>query len=300
MSILIDRSTRAVVQGVTGNQGRFDTRYCLAYGTQVVAGVTPGRGGESVEGIPVFNTVQAAVQATGANASVIYVPARGVKDAVVEAVEAGIRVILATTENVPRHEASLAVATARKAGAWLVGFNSNGLVSPGARCKLGGIGGDRTDNIYVPGRFGVCSRSGGMSAELSLTLKQAGMGVSTCVSMGGDRITGMAMVEVLRMFEADPETDGMVIFGEPGSAHEQEVAVALTAREIRKPVVALIAGEFQERYPKGVSFGHVAAMIQGEADSASHKRRILREAGAHVAANLAEIPVLLRDALGRN
>ncbi|TAK81537.1 MAG: succinate--CoA ligase subunit alpha [Betaproteobacteria bacterium] len=293
MSILIDSSTRVLVQGATGAQARFDIRYCLDYGTRIVAGVTPGRGGETVEGVPVFNTVAAALAATGANASAVYVPARGVKDAVMEAVEAGIRVLACFAENVPRHDAAAAVAAARSVGARMAGFNTNGVISPG-RCKLGGIGGDRAAQIYAPGRIGVCSRSGGMSAEICWTLSRAGMGASTCVSMGGDPIVGMRMVEVLKLFEADPETDACVIFGEPGGTHEIEVAEALRAGELRKPVVALIAGQFQERYPAGVSFGHFAAVIKGENDSASAKRKILAAAGARVASSLEEIPQLLR------
>lgn len=292
MSILVNSDTRVVVQGATGNQARFDIRFCLDYGTRVVAGVTPGRGGETVEGIPIFNTVQAAVRQTGANASTIYVPARSVRDAVMEATDAGIKVMLALAENVPRHDASAAVTAVRRAGGCLIGFNTNGIVSPG-QCKMGGIGGDRANLIYKPGRIGVCSRSGGMSAEISFALQRAGMGVSTCVSMGGDPIVGMRMVELLRRFEADPATDACVIFGEPGGTHEMEVAIALRAGELKKPIIALIAGEFQERYPAGVSFGHVAAMIKNADDSASAKRRVLAESGAHVVQSLEQIPVVL-------
>lgn len=293
MSILIDKETRVVVQGATGGQARFDIRYCLDYGTRIVAGVTPGRGGESVEGVPVFNTVAAAVAATGANASAVYVPARGVKDAVFEAVDAGIRVLACFAENVPRHDAAAAVAAVRGAGARMAGFNTNGLISPG-RCKLGGIGGDRANQIYAPGRIGVCSRSGGMSAEICAALSRAGLGASTCVSMGGDPIVGMRMAEVLALFEADPETEACVIFGEPGGSHEIEVADAIKAGKLKKPVVALIAGQFQENYPAGVSFGHFAAVIQGENDSASAKRKLLADAGARVAASLEGIPELLK------
>ncbi len=282
-----------MVQGATGTQARFDIRYCLEYGTCIVAGVTPGRGGESVEGVPVFNTVKAAAAATGANTSAVYVPARGVKDAVLEAVEGGIRVLACFAENVPRHDAAAAVAAARSAGVRMAGFNTNGLISPG-RCKLGGIGGDRAKEIYAPGRIGVCSRSGGMSAEICWALSRAGLGASTCISMGGDPIVGMRMAEVLQLFEADPETDACVIFGEPGGTHEIEVAEAMRSGAIRKPVVALIAGLFQENYPAGASFGHFAAVIKGDNDSASAKRKILAAAGARVAASLEEIPALLR------
>ena len=196
-------------------------------------------------------------------------------------------------ENVPRHDAAAAVAAARAAEARIVGFNTNGVISPG-RSKLGGIGGDRAGEIYAPGRIGVCSRSGGMSAEICWMLSRAGLGASTCVSMGGDPIVGMRMVEVLEMFEADAETDACIIFGEPGGTHELEVAEALRAGRLKKPVVALIAGQFQENYPAGASFGHFAAVIRGENDSASAKRRLLAAAGARVASSLEEIPGLVR------
>jgi succinyl-CoA synthetase alpha subunit len=296
MSILINRNTRVLIQGATGSQARFDIKFCLEYGAQIVAGVTPGRGGEVVEGVPIFNTVEAAVRATGANASAIYVPARGVGGAIDEALESGIQVMLSLAENVPRHDAARSVARVRRAGAYLVGFNTNGLISPG-QSKMGGIGGDRSDAIYAPGRIGVCSRSGGMSAEISYTLKQAGLGVSTAVSMGGDPIVGMRLVEVLRLFEQDVDTDAMVIYAEPGGRHEAEVADAVRSGELKKPVVAIVVGVFQEAYPRGASFGHVAAMIQSEADSASAKRRMLESSGVKVATLLDEIPALIAQAL---
>ena len=298
MSILIDENTRVLVQGATGNQARFDIRYCLAYGTRVVAGVTPGKGGETVEGVPIFNTVEAAVRATGANASAIYVPARGVAEAIAEALDSRIGVLLSLAENVPRHDALRSVTAVRRAGARLIGFNTNGIISPG-RCKMGGIGGDRAADIYSPGRIGICSRSGGMSAEIAYTLSQAGLGTSTCVSLGGDPIVGMRVLEVLRLFEADPLTDACVIYGEPGGSHEAEVAQAVLGGELTKPVVAIVVGHFQELYPRGASFGHVAAMIEGENDSASAKSKMLRDAGIPVSATLDEIPLLLRAALGR-
>ena len=297
MSILIDESTRVLVQGITGSQGRFDTEYCVAYGTNIVAGVTPGRGGQDVGGIPVYNTVKSAVEVSGATASVIYVPAPGIKDAVLEAVDAGIKVIVALTENVPRHDAAIAVAATRAAGAWLIGFNTNGMVSPG-KSKLGGIGGDLANELYVPGRIGVCSRSGGMSAELSAALAAGGYGVSSCISIGGDPIIGNDMVEYARLFEADPDTDAMLFYGEPGSENEQGLARALRDGEITKPVVAMVAGVFQESHPAGLSFGHVAAMIRSADDSASAKQKLLTDSGAHIAHRLGEIPELLNKALG--
>lgn len=296
MSILIDENTRVLVQGITGNQGRFDTRLALEYGVNIVAGVTPGRGGENVEGVPVFDTVRQAVDETRANAAVMYVPLGGIREAVLEAVDAGCKVLLATTENLPRHDAVAAVSAARNAGAWLVGFNTNGIISPG-KCKLGGIGGDKPDTIFPPGRIGIVSRSGGMSAEISWALARGGYGVSTAVSMGGDRTTGRSMAEYLALFGADPETDAMVIYGEPGTSNETEVAAAIREGRVTKPVAAMVAGAFQELYPAGVSFGHVAAMIAGETDTATAKRAILREAGAHVVESLDDIPIALGKAL---
>lgn len=292
MSILISERTRVVVQGITGSQGRFDTELSLSYGVNIVAGVTPGRGGDAVHGVPVFDTVERAVAQTNANAAVLYVPVSGVCDAVIEAVEAGCKVILATTENLPRRDAVLAAVMARRNGAWLIGFNTNGIITPG-RCKLGGIGGDTPDAIYRPGRIGIVSRSGGMSAEISWALTRAGLGVSTAVSMGGDRTTGRSMYEYLELFEADPLTDAMIIYGEPGTENEAEVARAIRDGVIAKPVLALVAGAFQEAYSAGVSFGHVAAMISGEADTATAKRRLLASAGAYVIASLDEIPAVL-------
>lgn len=292
MSILIDRATRILVQGITGFQGRMDTRYCLAYGSRVVCGVTPGRGGEEVQGVPVYDTVREAVRRHAPNAAVTYVPAAATKDAVREAMAAGLELILGTAENVPRHDAAELAAAARAKGVRLVGFNTNGAISPG-RCKLAGIGGDRANDIFVPGRIGVCSRSGGMTAEISWTLKRAGLGVSTAVSMGGDSITGMRMVEIVELFERDAETDAVVVFGEPGTTHEHEVAEAVAQGRVGKPVVALLAGEFQERYPLGASFGHLAAMIERDAESVSAKRRALAAAGVAVVRSLEEIPAAL-------
>ena len=299
MSILIDGATRVVVQGITGAQARFDTEWCIRYGTRIVSGVTPGRGGETVHGVAVYDTMRRALAAHPADASVLYVPGAMVKSAVMEAIDAGIRLVLVTAEYVPLHDVVQIVAAARRAGVRLIGCNTNGVISPG-RSKLGGVGGMDPGEIYVPGRIGVCSRSGGMTAEIGLALKQAGIGVSTSVAMGGDLVTGMSMAEYVTLFEDDPETDAVVVFGEPGTRNEQEVAELLGAGRIRKPLVALIAGAFQERYPKGMSFGHAAAMINRSDESASAKRRVLAEAGALVAEALEDIPDLLRRSPSRS
>ncbi len=293
MSILIDQDTVAIVQGITGGQARFDTEWCIKYGTRIVGGVTPGRGGESVHGVPVFDTVRRAVDGRGVNASVVYVPGLAVKSAVLEAIAASIRLILVTAEYVPHHDIIRIKATAKRAGVRLVGCNSNGVISPG-KSKLGGVGGMNPDEMYPAGHIGICSRSGGMTAEIGLALKEGGFGVSTSVAMGGDVVTGMTMADYVKLFQEDPETHAIVIFGEPGTANEQDVAALVRTKQVTKPVVALIAGAFQERYPPGMSFGHAAAMITRQDESASAKRQTLAAAGAYVALALEEIPVLLR------
>lgn len=296
MSILVDERTRAIVQGITGAQARFDTQWCLRYGTRIVGGVTPGRGGEEVHGVPVFDTVRQAVAGEDVNASMVYVAPSMVKPAVLEAIEAGIGLILVTAEYVPQHDVAIITAAARRAGVRLVGCNTNGIISPG-RCKLGGVGGIDPGEIYTPGRIGICSRSGGMTAEISLTLRASGYGVSTSVAMGGDAVTGLRMADYVRLFQEDADTDAIVLFGEPGTDNEQEVAALLRTGCITKPVIALIAGAFQERYASGMSFGHAAAMITDGSKTATAKRQLLRDAGAHVGLSLGELPDLLRNSL---
>jgi succinyl-CoA synthetase alpha subunit len=224
------------------------------------------------------------------------VPAAQVKAAASEAIAAGIRLIVVTSEYVPLHDVVHIVAAARAAGVRLVGCNTNGVISAG-KSKLGGVGGMDPDEIFAPGRIGVCSRSGGMTAEIGLALKEAGYGVSTSVAMGGDLVTGMTMAEYVALFEADPDTDAVVIFGEPGTRNEQEVADLVRAGAVSKPVAALISGAFQEAYPPGMSFGHAAAAINTQDESASAKRSLLQDAGVHVARALEDIPGLLRQAL---
>ncbi|MBI1988481.1 MAG: CoA-binding protein, partial [Betaproteobacteria bacterium] len=294
--ILIDQATRVIVQGITGGQARFDTEWCIKYGTRIVAGVTPGKHGEVVHGVPVYDTLQSAVAEHPADASVLYVPAAQVKPAALEAIAAGVRLIVVTSEYVPLHDVVHIVAAARAAGVRLVGCNTNGIISPG-KSKLGGVGGMDPAEIYPPGRIGVCSRSGGMTAEISLALREGGYGVSTSVAMGGDLVTGMSMAEYLMLFEADPDTDAVVIFGEPGTRNEQEVAELVRAGGVSKPVAALISGAFQEAYPAGMSFGHAAAAINTQDESASAKRRLLQAAGVHVAHALEDIPGMLGQVL---
>lgn len=299
MSILIDASSRVIVQGITGGQARFDTEWSIKYGTHIVAGVTPGKAGAMVHGVPVFDTVRSAVAEHPAEVSILYVPAAGVKTATLEAIEAGMRLILVTTEYVPLHDVVYITAAAREANVCMVGCNTNGIISPG-KSKVGGVGGMNPAEIYCSGRIGVCSRSGGMTAEIALSLKEGGYGISTSVAMGGDAVTGTSMAELLMLFEQDSETDAVVIFGEPGTSNEEKVAELVQARVLRKPVVALIAGAFQELYPLGMSFGHAAAIISDKSDSASAKRRHLATAGVHIALALEDIPQILQRIFGTN
>lgn len=292
MSILIDQQTRVIVSGLTGATARIDAQRSLRYGTRIVAGVSPGKGGQAVHGIPVYDTIRHALDEHAADAVVVYVPPGAVRDAVLEAVDAGIKLILVTAEYVPMHDVAYIASASRAAGVHLIGCNTNGIISPG-KCRLGGIGGEDPNEIYVPGAIGICSRSGGMSAEISLALKQGGFGVSTCVSMGGDSITGLSMADYATMFEDDPATKAMIMFGEPGTRNEQQLADRVACGQISKPVLALVVGQFQEAYPKGVSFGHAAAMIGCANDSASSKRAMLRDAGVHVCSSLDDIPEVL-------
>jgi succinyl-CoA synthetase alpha subunit len=298
MSILIDAQTRILVQGLTGDQASTDTLRAMRYGARVVAGVTPGRGGESVHGLSVYDTVAEATRAQPVDATIVYAPPLAVRNAVLEAIDSRIALIVVTAEGVPLHDAVYVIAAARAANLRLVGCNTNGIISPG-RSRIGGIGGESPDEIYTPGRIGICSRSGGMSAEMALVLKAAGLGVSTCVSMGGDRLTGLDMRDYAGLFEQDPDTDAVVVFGEPGTRNERALACALRERCVTKPVVALVSGIFQEAYPPGRTFGHGAALVRDAADTATAKIALLREAGAAVVQTLDEIPRTLRTVLAQ-
>ncbi|MBL25066.1 MAG: succinate--CoA ligase subunit alpha [Rhodospirillaceae bacterium] len=294
MSILIDETTRVLAQGLTGAQGTRDAEFCLRYGTNIICGVTPGKGGAEVHGLPVYDSVAEAREKHEVDASVVYAPPLATKGAILEALEADLKLVVALAEFVPRHDTAIIAATAKAKGAVVVGCNTNGIISPG-KSKLGAIGGDDPSEVFVPGKVGVVSRSGGMSAELSLAIKRGGLGVSTCISMGGDVIPGNPMVDYIRRFVDDPDTDAIVMFGEPGTKAEHEVAAFLQSGACTKPLIALLAGEFQENYPAGVSFGHVAAMINATEDTVSAKRKMLADAGAIVVNSLGEIPLKIKE-----
>lgn len=290
MSVWVNRETRLVVQGITGRDGSFHARQMLEYGTQVVAGVTPGRGGQAFEGrVPVFDTVAEAVAATGANTSVIYVPARFAVDAIYEAADAGIRLIVCITEGIPVLEMTRVVPYVRERGARLVGPNCPGLISPG-ECKVGIIPGQ----ICRAGPVGVVSRSGTLTYEIIHQLSRAGLGQSTCIGIGGDPIIGTNFIDCLAAFEADPATRAIVLIGEIGGTDEQQAA-AHVAQHVSKPVVGFIAGQTA---PPGRRMGHAGAIISGSSGTAAEKMAALREAGIAVMNRPADVVALLEERLG--
>ena len=290
MSILIGRETRLVVQGITGREGEFHSRAMLEYGTSIVAGMTPGKGGQTaLDGaVPVFNTVAEAVAQTGANTSCIFVPAAGAPDAVLEAVASGISTILCITEGIPALDMVPVVEEVRLAGATLIGPNCPGATSPG-RAKVGIIPG----SIHAEGRVGVVSRSGTLTYEAVQAMTDAGLGQSTCVGIGGDPVVGTQFVDVLRMFADDQETEAIVLIGEIGGTAEEEAA-AFAAEHLKDtPMAAFIAGRTA---PEGKRMGHAGAIISGGRGTAASKVEALEAAGIRVAGSPTELPALLRDA----
>jgi succinyl-CoA synthetase alpha subunit len=285
MSILVDKHTRLLVQGVTGNEGLFHTQQMVEYGTNVVAGVTPGKGGEWVlDKIPVFDSVKLAVEATGANASVIFVPARFAPDAIFEAADAGVPLVVCITEGIPVLDMMRVRNYLDQKGVRLVGPNCPGLLTPG-EAKVGIIPG----NIAIPGNVGVVSRSGTLTYEVLYALKLKGMGVSTCVGIGGDPINGTNFIDCLRMFNEDPQTEKVVLIGEIGGSDEEKAAEYI-ADYMTKPVVSFIAGQTA---PPGKRMGHAGAIIEGGSGTAVDKIKALQQAGVKVARHPEEIPDLL-------
>lgn len=288
MSILINKQTRLIVQGITGNEGLFHTGQMVAYGTNVVAGVTPGKGGDWVLNgkVPVFDTVKQGVEVTGANTSVIFVPARFASDAIFEAADAGISLVFCITEGVPVQDMMRVREYLDRKSVRLVGPNCPGALTPG-ESKVGIIPGD----IAIPGRVGVVSRSGTLTYEVLYALKQHGMGASTCVGIGGDPVNGTNFIDCLSMFEADPHTESVVLIGEIGGSDEERAA-EFVARYMTKPVVSFIAGQTA---PPGKRMGHAGAIIEGGSGTAADKIRALTNAGVQVARHPEEIPGLLND-----
>jgi len=284
MSILVNKDTRLLVQGITGREGLFHTEQMLDYGTQVVAGVTPGRGGEWAAQVPVFDTVKAAVEATGANCSISYVPARGAPDAMFEAADAGIPLIVCITEGIPVLDMMKVCNYLTQKGTRLIGPNCPGLLTPG-EAKVGIIPG----HIGRPGNVGIVARSGTLTYEVIHALSQRGMGQSTCVGIGGDPVKGTSFIDVLAMFNDDLATEKVVLIGEIGGTDEEQAAEYI-ADHMTKPVAAFIAGQTA---PAGKRMGHAGAIIEGGTGVAADKIKALKEAGVRIASHPEEIPDLL-------
>ena len=291
MSILVNENTRLMVQGLTGREGTFHALRCMEYGTNLVAGVTPGRGGTTwEEKVPVFNTVNRAVDETGANVALIFVPAAFAADAILEAADAGIPLVACITEGIPVMEMVGVAKFLEDKPTRLIGPNCPGLISPASRCKIGIMPG----NIHTPGRVGVISRSGTLTYEAVNQLTALGIGQSTCVGIGGDPIVGSSYIDLLRLFQEDPDTDAVVLIGEIGGTKEQEAADYIRDN-FTKPVVGLVVGTTA---PPGRRMGHAGAIITGSAARADEKVKALREAGVHIVPSPADIGVTMKQALG--
>jgi succinyl-CoA synthetase alpha subunit len=302
MSILIDADTTFIVQGITGREAVNLTRECLDYGegARIVGGVTPGRLGREVHGVPVFDTVAQAVEHHGGpvDGSVVTVPPAFTKDAVFEAIENGVKLVVIVTERIPRGDVAQMVELAAARGARIIGPNCLGIIVPGV-IKMGGIGGPAKDaaKAYSPGPVGVISRSGGMTTEMSSTLTAAGLGQSTAVSIGGDAIIGSTYAELMPLFEADEQTEAIVIYTEPGGRMEAELARHVTELSERPmPIVAFMAGRFMDEMP-GMTFGHAGTIVEGKEDTATEKIARLGAAGITVAEEISEIPDLVKQRL---
>lgn len=301
MSILLTKNTRFIIQGITGREAINLTRENLDYGAKIVGGVTPGRAGRDVYGVPVYDCVRDAVAANGGQieGSIVSVPPKFTQDAMIEALENGIKLIVVVTENVPRKQVAEAVELAELRGARIIGPNCLGIISPG-ECKMGGVGGPaaNTRQAYKKGNIGVMSRSGGMTTEIASTLTAAGLGQSTCVSIGGDAIVGTTYAELMPFFEADAKTHAIVIYSEPGGRMEAELAEWVAENDSRLPIVAFMAGRFMDEM-KGMRFGHAGTIVEGKEDTTAEKIKRMEAAGIAVAERIEEIPDLIRTRLAR-
>ena len=291
MSILVNGNTRLLVQGITGREGSFHAERCMAYGTNLVAGVTPGKGGERfMDKVPVFNSVQQAVAETSANVALIFVPPPFAADAILESTDAGIPLVVCITEGVPVRDSTMVMRYLEGKQTRLLGPNCPGLITPGANAKVGIMPG----NIHMAGKVGVVSRSGTLTYEAVDQLTKRGIGQSTCVGIGGDPVSGTTFVDVLAMFNDDPETEAIVMIGEIGGTKEQEAAAFIKAN-VRKPVASLIVGQTA---PAGRRMGHAGAVITGKAALASEKMRTLEEAGCHIISTPADIGSVVAAMVG--
>jgi succinyl-CoA synthetase alpha subunit len=288
LTVLIDKTTKVIVQGITGREGHFHAQAMREYGTKILAGTTPGKGGQEIEGIPVFDSVvDAKKQFPEVNASIIFVPARFAADAATEAIDAGLQVVTVITEHIPVHDEIRFIELAQRQGSYIVGPNTPGIITPG-ECKLGIM----PAHVFKPGRVGLISRSGTLTYEVAASLTDAGFGQSTAIGLGGDPIVGMSFVDALKLFEEDKGTDATVIIGEIGGSAEEEAAVYIK-KHVTKPVIAYIAGRTA---PKGKRMGHAGAIVSGKTGTAEGKIKALRKAGATVI----DRPIDVDEALQKN
>ena len=290
MTVLVNSETRVLVQGITGSQGQLHTRGCRDYGTNIVSGVTPGKGGQDFEGVPIFNTVKQAVDSTGANASMIFVPPPFAADAIIEAAAVKIPLIVAITEGVPVQDMVRAVSYVKRQGVRLIGPNCPGVITPG-ECKIGIMPG----SIHQPGKIGVVSRSGTLTYEAVGQLSGVGLGQSTCIGIGGDPVNGTNFIDCLRMFQDDPGTEAIVMIGEIGGDAEEQAA-AFVKEYVTKPIVSFIAGQTA---PPGRRMGHAGAIISGGKGTAAEKMAALQDAGIHVVPTPADIGEKMTEVLKR-
>jgi len=300
MSILINSETTFIVQGITGREAVSLTRENLDYGSKIVGGVTPGRAGRDVYGVPVYDCVRDITAKTHVDGSVVCVPPRFTRDAVFEALENGIKLIVIVTERIPRREVAQMVELAGMRGARIIGPNCLGIISPG-EAKMGGVGGPaaNTKTAYSKGNVGIMSRSGGMTTEIASTLTAAGLGQSTAVSIGGDAIIGTSYAELMPLFEADPQTQAIAIYSEPGGRMEAELAEWIQRHDSRLPIVAFMAGRFMDEMP-GMRFGHAGTIVEGKADTTADKIERMRNAGIAVAERIEEIPKMISERMAAN
>jgi succinyl-CoA synthetase alpha subunit len=298
MAILVNKDFQFIVQGITGREALNFTRECLEYGSKIVGGVTPGKGGREVYGVPVHDTVREITAKTRVDGSVITVPWAFTLDAAYEAIDAGIRLIVIITEGIPRRDATAIVEYANHHQARVIGPNCLGVIAPDV-CRFGSLGGPAVDcrKAFKPGVVGVMSRSGGMTTEICNALSAAGLGESTAVSVGGDPVIGSTYADLMPLFEQDPETKAVVIYSEPGGASEAELARWSTENKSRLPIVAFVAGRFMDDMP-GMNFGHAGTVVERKVDSPADKIRRMREAGITVAEEIGDIPRLVKERIG--
>lgn len=296
MSVLLDSCTRVMITGISGAQARRHLVYMRDYGTNIVCGVSPGKGGQDVEGVPVYDTVKTALTHHEIDMALIFLGARSVLEGALEAIENGIKTVVIHEDGVPQFDTALLLKRAKEKGVRIIGPNSQGMVSPG-KAKVGGSGGNVMEQVFMPGSVGVISRSGGMGIETCIHLTKNNIGQSTFVAIGGDLMIGTTIVDLLAEFEHDEETKAVVVFGEMGTRYEEEAADFMLAGKFTKPLVAYIAGEQLEKLPREMSFGHTRSLISRGDGTVSEKKQLLRQAGAKIADSFTDIAKLVNQVL---